>query len=411
MAAGPLSKRVWTVDLNEEELDPRNTIEPEWYDQEDQPFLYETAFKANDRLLIVYKGSTYRLIVSRVEVDLNAQYYDDTLVQYTLATIAYLKGIPLDQTIQSVSTGTLPDSLDAWVFSTERDGYVVFNDKALSKSKLVDGSVYGFVELQAVFLDTLTGRGPDWGVPQDIYYRTNGDPAVFYCGYRQGYITLGKADPLSGQTIWVEWTKASQIIDDFDGQVACAFKKPLAVGDPPALVVFMIESASGDLDDGVLRILQFDLSEDSFKGWGPLVDDYGKLDYFALGEITGGDVTGGALQAGFFDSTETGYLYQYGDDTVYLLNVPDANNRRVMDDEDVLPVLVPKFSSVFPNLNQSGRYQVVFNNDNQGLTIVTKQRFKSARLSAFEGFTIESVMYDSKADTVYLIRPDDIDYE
>jgi hypothetical protein len=53
----------------------------------------------------------------------------------------------------------------------------------------------------------------------------------------------------------------------------------------------------------------------------------------------------------------------------------------------------------------------VFNNDNQGLTIVTKQRFKSARLSAFEGFTIESVMYDSKADTVYLIRPDDIDYE
>ncbi|MBB18786.1 MAG: hypothetical protein CMP20_04880 [Rickettsiales bacterium] len=405
MAAEPLSKRVWAIDLDDEDPVPKNELNAEWYDQDGEPFVYETAFKVDKRLLIVYKGQQTRIIVSRVQVDLNAQYLDpdDIYVQYKDAIIAYLTGIPLDETIESVSTGELPDSQYTWIFLTEKDGYVVFNN-GLPNAMLND-SVYDVAQLQAVFLDNTSGRGPDWGVPQDIYYRTKGEPAVFYCSVRKGYIVLGKAVPSTGQTVWVEWVKANEIIEEFDGQVACAFYKPLDAQDPPALVVFMIETAL-DEDDGILRILQFELSEDSFKGWGPPVDDYGTLDYIPLGQITGGDVTGGALQAGFFDSSRTAYLYQYGDDTLYLIAFD-----QIIEDENVSGAVVPKFSKVFPNLNQSGRYQVVLSNDNQGTTIVSDRPFKKARIGEFPGFTIESVMYDSNADTVDIIRPDDIEYE
>ena len=380
-------KRVWDVVLDEQEVIPGQQLDIEWFDQNDNRFEYEIVFEATNRTFIVYKGETERIIVSRIVEQLDAQYFEGTFKQYTKGIVASLQGIPLEQTLRSVATGRV-----AWIFQTDQDGFIVFNDKPFPDND----TVFEFVDLKAFSLDS----EPGWGIPQDIYY---GETSVFYCGYRKGYITLGKADAMASQSGWVEWSKASDIIDGFDGEVACVLKAPQRPTDPPGLILFMIDSILAD-DAGVLRIMQFELTEDSFRGFGPYVDDFGNLEVDVLGQITGGDVTGGALQAGWFSQSQTAFLYQYGDDAMYLFDMSQS----IIEDEDVLPLTVQKFSTVFPNLNQTDRGQVALNHSDLGLTVVSGLE---RRVTTFPGFTVESVFYGTDTNYVSVVRTDDNEYE
>jgi len=191
MSEAHFQKRFWTVRLSDRQLEPGEPFFIEWQDP-DEVLVYETAFQANDRRYTVYRNSRERILVSRVLVLLDAQYFDNTMEQYTNTIVATLTGIPTDEKIQSIATGNLSDSQDAWIFSTDTDSYIVFNNQAIPASAF-DGKVYNAPELQAVFLDNISGVGQGWGTPQDIYYRTDDQAAVYYCGYRKGYITLGKA--------------------------------------------------------------------------------------------------------------------------------------------------------------------------------------------------------------------------
>jgi len=207
------------------------------------------------------------------------------------------------------------------------------------------------------------------------------------------------------QTIWVEWSKVSDIVQGFDGQVACVFDSPVDGQTVPALLLFMIDSDIGPSDNsGVLRILRFELSEDSFKGWGPLVDDNGNLDVAFLGEIKGGNYTGSRLHAGLFQSSRMAYMYQDGDDACYAINL--------LSQPAVSEIaFLPEFSTIFPNLNQTGRYQVAFSHPQKGLAVFSKQPFGTVRFDMFEDFTVDTVIHGTDADSVDIVRPDDFDYE